>query len=426
MTREHKRVPKVVPQAPDSTPVFQVGDVIGDAYEVRSLLGSGGMAEVYEADDRALGRRVAVKVMRTSIDSQYLEREGRALAAVHHPGVVTVHTMGDHRGTPFLVLERVRGVALDRMIEDRRQQGEWFAVAEALDLLVAIVGALSAVHVAGLAHRDVKPANVMLTPSGRVVLMDFGLVLPSADRAGHRSVAGSLRYMAPEALTAGVAEGAAHLLDVYAFGVLAFELLCGIAPFADGDPQEMYRAKVKLPLPRVRTHRPDIAPKLDDFIAQLMAPKPHDRPQGAEAVEWQLRALRTTVGSDTRERAFTVLIVDDDPDMRRGLALYVRAGAPDAQIETTGDGTRAVQLVRRHAPDLLFLDLDLPGINGIEVLMLLRGMRLVETCRMVSVSGRASAADIELLRQLGVGSLTKGPNLMKEVAELVTNVRALR
>jgi CheY-like chemotaxis protein len=112
--------------------------------------------------------------------------------------------------------------------------------------------------------------------------------------------------------------------------------------------------------------------------------------------------------------------------MRRGLALYVRAGAPDAQIETTGDGSRAVQLVRRHAPDLLFMDLDLPGINGIEVLMLLRGMRLVETCRMVSVSGRASAADVELLRQLGVGSLHKGPDLVKEVAELVTKVRALR
>lgn len=413
-------------RAIESESVFRTGELLADVYEVRALLGTGGMAEVYEADDRLLGRRVAIKVMRAKNESKYLVREGCALAAVHHPGVITIHTMAEHRGIRFLVLERLRGISLDRMIEDRRQQGERFALAEALDLLVAICSALNAVHASGLAHRDVKPGNVMLTPTGRVVLMDFGLVLPNADRAGHRTVAGSLRYMAPEALTGGVAEGAAHLLDVYAFGVLAYEVLCGIAPYADGQPEEMYRAKVKLPVPRVRAHRRDVPQKLDDFIAQLMAPRPHDRPQGADAVEWQLRSLRTAHDSVGRERPFTVLIVDDDEDMRRGLELYVRTGSPDAQIESTGEGSRAVQMVRRHAPDLLFMDLDLPGINGLEVLMLLRGMRLLEACHPVAVSGCATAADVELLRQLGVSSLTKGPDLMKAVVAIVSKVRSRR
>ncbi|HZU85635.1 MAG TPA: serine/threonine-protein kinase, partial [Polyangiaceae bacterium] len=228
-----------------SQPLFEPGQLVADVYEIRSLLGAGGMGEVYDAHDKALNRRVALKVERPTIAPDYLLREGRALAAIRHPGVVTVHTIGQHRGVSFLVLERVYGLSLDRMIDQRRSRGERFPVAEALDLLVSIADALSVVHRAGLAHRDVKPGNVMLAPGGRVVLMDFGLVLPNADRAGHKIAAGSLQYMAPEALTADVAEGAAALVDVYAFGVLAYELLTGIVPFDRSEARELYRLKLR-------------------------------------------------------------------------------------------------------------------------------------------------------------------------------------
>jgi serine/threonine-protein kinase len=396
---------------------------VDDVYEIRALLGAGGMGEVYDAHDRALNRRVALKVERPNVGSDYLLREGRALAAIRHPGVVTVHTIGRHRGLAYLVLERVYGLSLDRMIDDRRTRGERFAIDEALDLLVAIADALMVVHRAGLAHRDVKPGNVMLAPGGRVVLMDFGLVLPQADRAGYRAAVGSLQYMAPEALSRKVVEGAAVLLDVYAVGVLAYELLCGIIPFDGTDAEGVYRSQMRVPVPRVAKRRPDVPPKIDAFVAQLMAPDPQDRPEGAEAVLWQLRALRAAPGAGKEARRFSVLIVDDDADMRSALALYVRAAAADAEIESTGDGQQAIRSVHRRVPDLLLLDLDLPDINGIEVCMLLRGMQLGDTCQIVSVSARATQADVVLLQQLGVRSLEKGPALISQLAELVKRMR---
>ena len=406
--------------------VFAEGEVVADIYEIRTLLGTGGMGEVYEAHDRTLNRRVAIKVVRPGIAPDYLLREGRALAAIHHPGIVTVHSMGMHRDIAFLVMERVRGLSLDRMVDDRRARSEKFPFVEALDLLVSIADALSVVHKAGLVHRDVKPGNVMLAPGGRVVLMDFGLVLPDADRAGHRSVAGSLQYMAPEALTGDLAEGTANLIDVYGLGVVGFEILTGIPPFDGEEAIELYRSKTRVPLARVSDFRADVPPPLDALLAQLMAPDPSERPQGAEAALWQLRSLRTRIGVDGAPRPFSVLVVDDDPDICEALSLYVRAAAPDAEIETTAEGRQAIRSVRKRVPDLMLLDLDLPDINGIEVCMLLRGMQLGDACMIVSVSGRATKADVELLQMLGVQSLEKGPALMNELVQLVQRVRPAR
>jgi serine/threonine-protein kinase len=426
MTDADPKPPGPAAPARDYRPVLTLGEIVADVYEVRALLGAGGMGEVYGAHDRLLNRRVALKVVRPGIASEYLVGEGRALAAIHHPGIVAVHTMGTHRGISFLVLERVSGLSVDRLLNERRARGERFGIGEALELLVAVADALAVVHRAGLAHRDVKPGNVMLAPGGRVVLMDFGLVLPYADREGHRSVAGSLQYMAPEALSGNVAEGSANLLDVYALGVLAFELLTGVAPFDGTEAAELYRAKTRARLPRVRDYRSDVPVAVDALVAQLLTPDPNDRPSGAEAALWQLRALRAQVGQGGEARPFSVLIVDDDPDMRAALTLYVRAAAPDADIESTADGGKAVRAVRRRVPDLLLLDLDLPDINGLEVCMLLRGMQLGDACMIVSVSSRAKRGDVELLQQLGVKSLVKGPGLMAELVELVQRRRPAR
>ena len=121
-----------------------------------------------------------------------------------------------------------------------------------------------------------------------------------------------------------------------------------------------------------------------------------------------------------------MLVVDDDADMRAALTLYVRAAAHDAEIEATADGGQALKAVRRRVPDLLLLDLDLPDINGVEVCMLLRGMRLGDACMIVSVGGRATNADVELLQLLGVRSLEKGPELMTELVDLVRGMRPKR
>ena len=121
-----------------------------------------------------------------------------------------------------------------------------------------------------------------------------------------------------------------------------------------------------------------------------------------------------------------VLVVDDDEDMRAALTLYVRSAVPDAEVEAIGDGRAALKAVRKRVPDLLLLDLDLPDMNGIELSMMLRGMELGSACMIVSVSGRATKADVELLQQLGVRSLEKGPALMKDLVELVQRMRPAR
>jgi serine/threonine-protein kinase len=402
----------------DAAPrVFADGEIVAETYEIRAVLGAGAMGEVYEAHDRALNRSVAVKVVRPHVSQDYLLREGQALAAIHHVGVVAVYTMGRHRGVQFLVLERVRGISLDRMLTQRRGRGERYELTEALDLVAAVADALSAVHAAGLAHRDVKPANVMLAPGGRVVLMDFGLVWPHAERGGRNAVAGSLDYMAPEALSGNVAEGAAHLVDLYALGVLAFEVLTGIMPFDRSDGATRWHLR------RIESVRADVPAPLRAWVHQLLSPDPEERPQSAEAAVWQLRSMRSHV-AQAAPRPFSVLLVDGDADMREALALYVRTAAPDAEIESTAEGRQALRSVRRRVPDLLLVDLDLPDINGIEVCMTLRGMRLGNACVIVSIARRATAADVELLRQLGVRPLAKGPRLMEELIGLVEKMRS--
>jgi CheY-like chemotaxis protein len=208
--------------------------------------------------------------------------------------------------------------------------------------------------------------------------------------------------------------------------VLGFELLTGIVPFEGASPLDLYRAKQRVPGPGLESHRSDAPSALSDLLRQMMAPDPHDRPHGADAALWQLRAIRARTASGEMPRPLSVLIVDDDEDMREALALHVRAAAPDAEIEKTGEGKQAVRSVRRRVPDLLLLDLGLPDINGIEVCMLLRGMQLGDDCMIVSVSGRATRADVELLQQLGVRSLEKGPTLMNELVKLVQERRPAR
>src|ERR1019366_697426 len=116
MTDAHQKPTEAPPSSNVPGSVLALGEIVNDTYEVRAMLGAGGMGEVYEAHDRVLNRRVALKVVHPTIAGEYLLREGRALAAIHHPGVVAVHTMGVHRGIAYLVLDRIRGLSVDRLL----------------------------------------------------------------------------------------------------------------------------------------------------------------------------------------------------------------------------------------------------------------------------------------------------------------------
>ncbi|MEM1418828.1 MAG: serine/threonine-protein kinase, partial [Myxococcota bacterium] len=289
-------------------PIFRVGELVSGQFEVRAVIGEGGMAQVVEAHDHVLDRRVALKAAWPNPRIPPLRNEARALAAFRHPSLVTVHAIGEHRGIEYIVMERIYGVPLSEHLRRRHQAAAIFAIDEVLDLLVELAEGVAVVHRAGVAHRDIKPGNVMLTPDRRVVLMDFGLVLPEVSVGDQTLVAGSPPYMAPEALTNTVETGEGHLVDLYALGVLAFELLTGERPFAETTMEALYRVHGTQAVPDVRALRPEVPLKLGALLGEMLAKAPQDRPPSAESVAWRLAGIRDALrAAEERARGMSSL-----------------------------------------------------------------------------------------------------------------------
>jgi serine/threonine-protein kinase len=246
--------------------LFETNEVVSSHYRVRALLGAGGMGQVFEALDQPLNRHVAIKANWPYVDAALLRQEAQILAAIRHPGIVTVHGLGHHNGVDYFVMELIRGVALSRRIRDSLEAGRLVELDEALDILVPLADALAAVHHAGLAHRDVKSSNIMLAPGNRVVLMDFGI--SSSEAQAHEQggvISGTIDYMAPETALGRVDLGQVFLVDVYSLGVVAFELLTGQLPFDGERPSELLARRAEQGPPVIRNRR-DVPPALSTLL----------------------------------------------------------------------------------------------------------------------------------------------------------------
>ncbi len=239
-----------------------------ERYEIESLIGRGGMGEVYRASDTRLRRKVALKVLRADRESAdavaRLFREARVAALLAHPNTVAIHDIGEHEGHCYIVMELVSGQPLLAYVGDTR-----VPAARKLGWLVDVARALSAAHRAGVIHRDVKPSNVMVSDEDVVKVLDFGLAKPLAPvsfrtQAGH--VLGTPRYMAPEALAGADVDARS---DQYAFGLTAYELLAGKHPGG------------ALTLPSLPKPLHEVAPELSravsDVVARTLATSPEDR-----------------------------------------------------------------------------------------------------------------------------------------------------
>lgn len=273
--------------------ILKVGQLLDGKYEIKSVLGSGGMGQVFEAKDVGLNRVVAIKVAWDNVGAAPLRREAQVLAAFRHPGLATVHELGNADGHDFLVMERLNGATLAELL--LRREGRPLPIGEALDLLEGICAALVPVHASGLAHADLKPANIMVVPGGRVVLLDFGIARIEQLRAGAQRISGSPHYMAPEAIRGAVQVGAAHLVDIYALGVIAFVLLTGAPPFDHPSPVELMMLHLHENPPLLTERRPDTPPALARVVADLLAKDPADRPADLEVARTELRRLRNAV-----------------------------------------------------------------------------------------------------------------------------------
>ncbi len=394
-----------------------IGERIGDLV-LRSVLGEGGMATVFEAHDTRLQRSVAVKVPRDAgIAAEHLLSEARALASMRHQGVVTIYGIGDHRGLPYVMMEHLTGTSLGERIDARIVSREPFTIAEVLELLVPLAEALGAVHRGGLVHRDVKPSNVMVCPGGRLVLMDFGLFETEA-QGTERQVSGTLPYMAPETFTNTVETRFGHLVDVYAFGVVAFELLTGQPPFYGDDVMDFYRAHTGQLAPPVGSLRVDTPPTLAELVDRLLAKEPMERPADMESVLWSLR--KTRVEAPREAPALGVLIAEDDSAIAKLIELRVKKIAPTSRIERSPDALDAMKRLQGWTPDLLILDLHMPHMSGVELAMHLQGTPVLDRCVTIAISAGANPTDLALLRQLGITRyVQKGSGFSEALGEHV-------
>jgi len=259
--------------------------------------------------------------------------------------------------------------------------------------------------------------------------MDFGLVLPEMEIPSHSSLAGSPAYMAPEALSGySIPPGGGRLLDLYALGVIGFELLAGRLPRTGSTLAELW-AEHDRPMPDVIADRGDVPLGLARLVSALLSKKPEDRPQSAEAVVWQLRSLATTadVPPEHLERPLRVLIVDDDPEVTRVLQFYVRQRLGHAVISLASDGEQAVEHLHREPPDIMLLDLQMPRMNGIEVCMYMRGAGVAPECQIIAVSAGAQEEDRQLLHELGITRFVqKGADLRERLGSALSDVTAIR
>jgi serine/threonine protein kinase/tetratricopeptide (TPR) repeat protein len=279
-------------------------------YAIMGKLGQGGMGVVYAARDERLERMVALKTMSSLAGDETARkrfwREARAAASVNHPNVCQLYEIGEDTGELFIAMELLEGEPLG----ERLKRGP-LSVAEMLPIGLGILSALQSLHARGVVHRDLKPSNVFLTPHG-VKVLDFGLARPSdtaiTPSSGSTSeltrtgmMMGTPRYMAPEQVTGDAVDARS---DLFAAGALLFEMLAGRPAFAGRNLVEILHATLHEQPPAL-TGSPAVA-AADRVIRQALAKRPDERPESAEAMAGQLRAVHGVEGDDTRALARTL------------------------------------------------------------------------------------------------------------------------
>ncbi|MFC4497501.1 Stk1 family PASTA domain-containing Ser/Thr kinase [Streptomyces ovatisporus] len=275
-----------------------IGQVLDGRYRVESRVAVGGMATVYRAVDLRLDRELALKVMHPSLaaDAAFVDRfirEARSVARLAHPNVVGVYDQGADGTYVYLAMEYVSGCTLRDVLRERGA----LQPRVALDILEPMLAALGAAHHAGMVHRDMKPENVLIGGDGRVKVADFGLVraVDSQTSVGTDSILGTVSYLAPEQIEQGTAD---TRTDLYACGVMLYEMLTGTKPHAGGTPAQVLYQHLQEEMPVPSASVPGLAPGLDALVARATGRDPDSRPDDAGAMLSETRTIRAALGDD--------------------------------------------------------------------------------------------------------------------------------
>ena len=333
-----------------------VGRLVDGRYEVVSRIARGGMATVYLAIDRRLDREVALKVMHPHLaegatGSDFVarfRREARTAARLAHPGLVSVFDQGVDGDTSYLTMEYVDGTTLRRRLAE---QGA-LTVGEALRVTESVLDALTAAHRTGLVHRDIKPENVLLDGDDRIKLGDFGLTraVTEVTSTTTGTVLGTVAYLAPELVVRGVTDART---DVYACGILLFEMLTGRQPFTGETPIQVAFQHVNGDIPAPSSLVGWLPSEVDELVAALAARDPADRPVDAGAALALLRRTRTELDDDTLTRradvAPTVVLpaaTNPGPDGAGDDLVDPRGPQDDASLDRDQRATTRLDAIR--------------------------------------------------------------------------------
>jgi beta-lactam-binding protein with PASTA domain len=255
------------------------------------------MATVYLATDLRLERKVALKVMHghLSDDAKFRDRfiqEARSAARLAHPNVVNVFDQGQDSDMAYLVMEYLPGITLRDLLQEHGR----LTTDQTLDILEAVLAGLSAAHKAGIVHRDLKPENVLLADDGRIKIGDFGLArAASANTATGAALLGTIAYLSPELVTRGIADTRS---DIYAVGIMTYEMLTGKQPFVGEQPMQIAYQHANDTVPAPSTENPRVPAELDELVLWATAREPDERPRDARALLSEVLAVRTKLDAD--------------------------------------------------------------------------------------------------------------------------------
>lgn len=257
-----------------------------DNYQVKRLLGRGGMAEVYYGWDVKLHRHVAIKVIegkdrsKRSLASRFIQ-EARVMANWRHENIIPIYYAGDETGIYYYVMEYIDGYDLASIMSVYAEKGELMPVTDVLRIGNAIASALDYAHKQGVIHRDVKPANVLIADDGHVALGDFGLALDLRDKS-QGEVFGSPHYISPE--QARRSSDAVPQSDLYSLGIILYEMLTGATPFNDPSPASLALQHITEEPPSPRSINPSLSPKVEEVLLKALEKKPANRYQSGRAL----------------------------------------------------------------------------------------------------------------------------------------------
>ncbi len=377
-----------------------IGQKLGNRYELLELIGEGATATVYKAMDTRLQRIVAVKVLLPYVDDttrKRFQREALAAARLNHPGIMAIYDVGEDK-QPYLIVEYIEGRALHHLIPSPPE-------------VVAAVGraiclALDYAHKRELIHRDIKPANIHITPDGDVKIMDFGLAITGATKrlTAMGRIIGTPAYLSPEQ-----AQGMKLTFhtDLYSTGVVLYEMLTGSLPFDSDDigvlllqqvkkaptppselvggvPPELERvilkALEKQPEDRFESARAmadalaPLAPEADQVLVPgktIESPSAGVKPQARPESETRAESVGVT-GAKASTGAIRVALADDHRVLRMTLAMFLDDTEGIEVVGEADNGEQTLKLVGETQPDVLLLDLEMPGLSGLDALPQIR------------------------------------------------------